>query len=192
MQRLSAVVLASSLAAGCALARTPPPDVYDVRAATQFEQTQRTDAHLAVTEPTAVGALDSERVVVRLTPTEISFLGRAQWSDRLPRLVQRRLIESFQNSDRVGSVGPPGGAIVNDVGLVLDLRAFQVDVAQNRAEVEFEARIVSDDTGRVVASRRFSATAPLSGSERADMIRALDTAFQQVAAEIVDWTLARV
>lgn len=186
------MVLASLLVGGCALARTPPPALYDISAATEFGSIGRSGAHLAVTEPTAVGALDSERIAVRLAPTEISFLGQAQWNERLPRLVQQRLIESFQNSERIRSVGLPGGAVVNDVGLVTDLRAFYVDVARNMAEVEIEARIVSDASGRVVASRRFSAKAPLAGSDRPDMVAALNAAFAAVAAELVGWTLSRI
>lgn len=192
VRRAVAIVTAAVLVAGCALARAPAPDVYDLQPAAQFEQPGRSGAHLAITEPNAVGALDSERVAVRLSPTQISYLGRAQWSDRLPRLLQRRLIESFQNSDRIRSVGTPGGAVVNDVGMVSDLRVFHVDVPQDLAEVEIEVRLVSDETGRVIASQRFSGQVQLPGPDRQDMVVALNAAFAKVAAEIVVWTLGRI
>lgn len=188
-----AIVLAALLVSACALARAPAPDLYDIEAAASFaDPLGQSGAHLAVTEPTAVGALDSERVAVRLTSTQVSYLGRTQWSDRLPRLVQRRLIESFQNSGRIRSVGLPGGAVVNDVGLVTDLRLFHVDVAKNIAEVEIEARLVSEASGRVIASRRFYTASPLAGADRPFMVAAVNAAFIAVAAEIVAWTLTRI
>jgi cholesterol transport system auxiliary component len=186
-------VFASFLVSACALARAPAPDVFDLEPATQFgESLGSSSAQLAVTEPTVVGALDTDRIAVRLSSTQVSYLGRSEWNARIAHLVQRRLIESFQNTDRVRSVGLPGGAVVNDVGLVTDLRAFHINVPENRAEVEIVARLVSDRTGRVIATRTFRSAAALYGDDRAQMVAALNAAFVRSAGEIVVWTLERI
>ncbi len=175
------------------MARTPAPDIYDLEPATEFTDTvAQSDSHLAVTEPEAVGVLDGERIAVRLTGTQLSYLGGAQWSDRLSRLAQTRLIESFQNSDAIASVGRPGGAVVNDYGLVIDLRSFHVDVPGSVAHVEMVARLVSDETGRVEATRTFSASQAVARDDRAAMVAALNGAFRSVAADLVTWTLGSV
>ena len=43
-------------------------------------------------------------------PAAINYLSGAQWSDRAPKLVQARLVDSFRNSGRVRSVGMPSAS----------------------------------------------------------------------------------
>ena len=108
-----ASMLPSSLVAGPnnPLAAKPPPATFDLQAPTSFPTgIGSTNLQFAVTEPTVVGALDSERIVVRPMPMAITYLGKAQWSDRVPKLVQARLIDAFQNTGRVRSVGSRGTA----------------------------------------------------------------------------------
>lgn len=179
---------------GCAaLVPKPAPATFDLEAPTSFPASiGSTNVQFAITEPTVVGALDSERIVVRPMPTEITYLGKVQWSDRAPKLVQARLIDSFRNTGRVRSVGMPGGAVTNDIGLVTDLESFQVDAETGLAEVSIAVRIVSDQSGRVIASRTFTATQAVAGNKADDMVAAMNGAFGKVAVEIVVWTLARI
>ncbi len=189
---LVAISLATVVGA-CALASGPAPNTYELEAPRQFtSQLGSSGAQLAVTEPTVVGALDSERIVVRPSTMEVTYLARSQWSDRTPKLVQARLIEAFQNSGRIRSVGQPGGAVVNDIGLVTDLHAFHIDAASNTAVIDLSARLVRDSDGRVAASQRFKAVQPLSGSDAGAMVAGLNQAFDQVANDVVAWTLGRI
>jgi cholesterol transport system auxiliary component len=191
--RKVAVLVVAALVGGCALAAKPPPATFDLQAPTSFPaSTGSTSAQFAVTEPTAVGSLNSERIVVRPTPTEITYLAKTQWSDRAPKLVQARLIDAFQNTGRVRSVGAPGGAVDNDAGLVTDLRAFHIDAQTGMAVVAINVRLVSDATGRVSASKSFEAQVPVAGKGADAMVAALNAAFAKVATDIVVWTLARI
>lgn len=180
------------LAGGCALGAKPAPATFDLAAPRSIPGSGSTSVQFAVTEPTVVGALNSERIVVRPTPTSINYLAGVQWSDRAPKLVQARLIDSFRNTGRVRSVGMPGGEVVNDVGLVTDLQAFHVDAQDGAAVVTIAVRIVGDQSGRVIASRIFTASAPVAGSRADDMVAAINTAFDTVATDIVVWTLDRI
>ncbi len=187
-------LLCAAVLSGCSfLAPKPAPDTFDLEAATAFPGTVGgTSIQFAITEPSAVGALNSERIVVRPEPTEITYLAKAQWNDRVPVLVQARLIDSFRNTGKVRSVGLPGGAVDNDVGLVTDLEDFHIDAETGQARITIAVRIVSDQTGRVIASRIFRATAPVSGDSIDDMVDAMNAAFTTIAADIVVWTLARI
>lgn len=188
-----AVVAFAAFAGGCALAAKPPPATFDLQAPTSFPAgIGSTNVQFAVTEPTVVGALDSERIVVRPTPTAITYLGKVQWSDRVPKLVQARLIDAFQNTGRVRSVGMPGGAAVSDVGIVTDLRDFHIDAETGAAVVTINVRIVGEQSGRVSSSRTFEARQPLTGNSADDMVAAMNAAFGRVATEIVVWTLDRI
>ncbi|WP_436638050.1 ABC-type transport auxiliary lipoprotein family protein [Microbaculum sp. FT89] len=191
--RQGVVLALAALVGGCALAAKPAPATYDLTAPTRFPANiGSTAVQFAVTEPTVVGALDSERIVVRPAPTQITYLGKAQWSDRAPKLVQARLIDAFQNTDRVRSVGVPGSAVVSDVGLVTDLRDFHVDAETNTAIVAINVRIVGDQSGRVVASKTFEARQPVADGSVESMVAAMNGAFETVATEIVVWTLAKI
>ncbi|ESR24242.1 putative ABC transporter protein [Lutibaculum baratangense AMV1] len=145
-----------------------------------------------MTEPTAIGALNSERIVVRPSPTVVTYLAATRWNDRLPALVQARLIEAFQNSDGVRAVSPPGGAQVSDYGLVTDLRAFEVNAYDRQAVAELNARIIADSNGRVVASRRFRTVVPIPDTEAATVTAGLNAAFEGLSRDVVAWTLGAI
>ncbi len=188
------VVLAlAALAGGCSLAAKPAPATFDLQAPTSFPSNiGASSAQFAITEPTVVGALDSERIVVRPAPTEITYLAKVQWSDRAPKLIQARLIDSFQNSGRVRSVGMPGSVVVSDLGLVTDLRDFHIDAESGTAVVAMNVQIVGEKSGRVVASKTFEARVPVAGDKADAMVAAINQAFETVATDIVVWTLARI
>jgi cholesterol transport system auxiliary component len=148
---------------------------------------------ILVPEPTAVKMLDSEQVVVRVSPSEVQYLANSRWGDRLPRLVQSKLVEAFENSGRLGGVGKPGQGLAIDYQVVTDIRSFEVTTDGTRvATVEISAKILNDRNGTVRASSVFKATSPVSGSENSDFVEALDRAFAKVGAEIVDWSLKAI
>ncbi|WJH40135.1 ABC-type transport auxiliary lipoprotein family protein [Aliirhizobium terrae] len=148
---------------------------------------------ILVPEPTAVKMLDSEQVVVRVSPSEVQYLANSRWGDRLPRLVQSKLVEAFENSGRLGGVGKPGQGLAIDYQVVTDIRSFEVTTDGTRvATVEISAKILNDRNGTVRASSVFKATSPVSGSANSAFVEALDRAFAKVGAEIVDWSLKAI
>ncbi|CAD7045419.1 ABC transporter [Pseudorhizobium endolithicum] len=145
---------------------------------------------ILVPEPTALKPLDSDQVVVRVSEAEIQYLANSQWGDRLPRMVQSKLVEAFENSGRLGGVGKPGQGLAIDYQVVTEIRTFEVDTSgADVANVEISVKILNDRNGTVRAQQVFRASAPVSGSENRDFIAALDRAFAQVGAEIVEWSL---
>jgi cholesterol transport system auxiliary component len=103
--------------------------------------------------------------------------------------VQARLAETFQKSGRFGGVGMPGEGLAIDYQVIVDVRAFEVAVgAGQRANIELFVKVLNDRNGDVRASRTFEAAAPVSGSGNDAYVRALDAAFGEAAAEIVEWS----
>jgi cholesterol transport system auxiliary component len=143
-----------------------------------------------INEPTAILPIDSDRIVIRTGGESVAYLSGAQWSDRLPRLVQTRLIETFERSGHLGRVGRPG--LAASYVLVTELRRFEVDVARNEAVVEISARIVSDGAARIVAAQVFTAAAPASGTQGGQAAVALDAALGDAMRRIVAWSAARI
>lgn len=143
---------------------------------------------LIVAEPRAVQALDSERILVREATGAISFLGGGQWSDRVPRLVQARLIQTFENVGRRAAVARPGERLVADYQLNTDIRSFQIASATGTAEIEISAQLVNDRSGRVAAARIFRASEPVASVDAGNAAAALDRALGRILIEIVRWS----
>ena len=165
-------------------------DTFDLSLTPATEGPSARNRQILVPEPTAVKMLDSEQVVVRVSPSEVQYLANSRWGDRLPRLVQSKLVEAFENSGRVGGVGKPGQGLAIDYQVVTDIRAFEVTTGGSRvANVEISAKILNDRNGSVRAQSVFKGTSPVRGAENSDFVEALDRAYAKVGGEIVDWAL---
>jgi cholesterol transport system auxiliary component len=172
---------------GCALAAgSKPPTTYDLVATHSFAGTKK---QLAVYEPTAPSQLDTSRLMVRPRADQVSYYKGVAWSDRLPRLVQTRMIETFQNSGAVKSVSPSTG----QYALATELRSFQIDVTSGRAaaEIDIFAKLINVSTGRVVATKGFSARVAATSDAPGDAIAALNQAFTEVLQDSTTWVASR-
>jgi cholesterol transport system auxiliary component len=169
-----------------------PLDTYDLTSSrVDASGPSRSRTQILVAEPTALKVLDGENVVVRPSAGSIEFLSGAQWADRLPRIVQARLVEAFQGTNRLGGVGKPGEGLAIDYQVVTEIRAFEVHVdGAARAVVKMHVKVLNDRNGVVRGAREFSATVPLSGRDNGDYVAALDRAFATAQDEIVAWVLA--
>jgi cholesterol transport system auxiliary component len=168
-----------------------PPTTFDLTAPAGAVRQSPGARQLVVAEPTALQALDSDRIVVRGADGTISFLPGAQWSDRLPRLMQNRLIESFENTGR--AVSRAGGSVSGDAGLVWDVRFFGVDTTgPAQARVEVSVRLVDATSGRIARARVFRGAEPLGAVDGKSAATALDQVSGRVFAEIVRWSAGPV
>lgn len=168
-------------------------DTYSLSASPLIEGPNSTSKQILVPEPTALKALDSEQVVIRLSPSEIQYLAASQWSDRLPKMVQAKLVQAFENTGKVGGVGKPGEGLAIDYQVISEIRSFEIATeGADTAIVEIFAKILNDRNGTVRAQQSFRATVPVRGSGNAAFVAALDAAFADVSAEIVSWTLKAI
>lgn len=179
--------------AGCAAlpgGGPAPLDTFDLYAVTvDAAGPRRSRVQVLVAEPTAIKTIDSENIVIRPTAGTMEYLKGAQWADRLPRLVQAKLVEALQGSGRFGGVGKPGEGLAIDYQLVTEVRAFGIRLdGGSRAEVRLHVKLLNDRNGVVRAERTFAAEAPLSGSGNEAYVSALDRAFAEVTREIIAWT----
>jgi cholesterol transport system auxiliary component len=166
----------------------PARETFDLTsAAVHPVEARKLRGALAIGEPFASLDLDSQRIVVRTGPDALAYLSGAQWPDRLPKLVQSRLVQTFQTAHLWQSVGA-AGTVPADDSLDLDIRTFELDVKALRANIEIAVKIVESRTGRVVATRVFKAQAPAAGTSGPKATAALDAALSKVMAEIVAFT----
>jgi cholesterol transport system auxiliary component len=170
-------------------------DTFDLTASVSDVATTASarNRQLLVADPSALKALDSEQILVRVSGAEIRYLSQSQWSDRLTRVVQSKLVEAFENTGRLGGVGRPGQGLAIDFQLITDVRAFEIAAeGGDRGVVEISAKLLNDRNGTVKAQRVFRAEVPSTGSDNASYVAALDRAFARVTGDIVTWTLQSI
>ncbi|OWO91918.1 ABC transporter [Rhizobium esperanzae] len=185
-----ALPLTALILSGCGT--SAKNDTYDLSASVDGDGPAAKSRQILVAGPTALRSLDSEQIVIRVSSSEIQYLSRAQWGDKLPRIVQSKLVEAFENSGKLGGVGMPGQGLAIDYQIVTDIRAFEIDASNgNQAVVEISAKILNDRNGSVRAQKVFRAMTP-AGGDNVGFVKGLDRAFSTVVSEIVSWTLRSI
>ena len=175
----------------------PTPVVFTLTAPTSFPPLETpSSSQIVVNEPTAVVALDTQKIIVAPGAGESPAMETDQWSDSIPKLLQDKIIESFENSNYVGAVARPIEALMPDYQLILELRSFQIEKSLTAtgklvATVGFAAKVLGDK-GRIVASRTFDAQAPARDTAAPDAVAALNDAFRQAATQLVEWTAGAI
>jgi len=164
----------------------PPSAIFDLSAPGDAVAA-RGGAQLLVPEPTAVHALDTDRIAARPNAAEYAYLPGAVWSDQLPKLLQARLVETLQNSGRARAVGVPGQGLLIDYQVVLDVRAFEY--TPEGAVADFVVRVMDDRNGRVFRSKSFRHVVPIAARGTLGIVQALDLAMDQCFVEIANWAL---
>jgi cholesterol transport system auxiliary component len=147
-------------------------------------------ADLVVSEPFGPLVLDTKRILVRSGPETLAYLTDGEWSDRLPALIQARLVETLKNADLMPA-GPRGDA-APDYALELEIRHFELDASSRQGVVEIAAKIVRARDGRIVAERVFKDAAPSGGTSGAEATAALNKALSEVMAQIAAFVAVRV
>lgn len=186
--RRAFISLLSCVAAGGLLAACSSSSAvtnYDLTAPRQVRAGSSAVGQIAVAEPSAVQPLETDKIIVKETSGAVSSLGGGQWADRLPRLIQSRLIQTFENSSGLKAVSRPGDRVTPDFQLNSELRAFQIDAATGQAVVGMSAKLVNDRSGRIATTRVFTARVPVGTINAANAAQALDRALSIVLLDIV-------
>lgn len=189
---LSGTIALPMMLAALTSCGTAPNDTFDLTAVSTPVSTTASarNRQLLIADPSALKALDSEQILVRLSGSEVQYLSKSQWSDKLTRVVQSKLVEAFEDTGRLGGVGKPGQGLAIDYQLISDVRAFEIATGGgDRGVVEISVKLLNDRNGSVKAQKVFRAEAPSRGGSSSAYVNALDQAFGRVTGEIVAWTL---
>jgi phospholipid/cholesterol/gamma-HCH transport system substrate-binding protein len=167
---------------------TVPKTIYDLSIPNDFASPKKPlKEQLLMPTPTAILLLDTQRFV--LAPNEdLAGFANAQWADSIPKMLQIKLIQSFENYDvahaPLRATDNPG----TNFQLVIDIRSFQIDTAlELTVDIGFSARILNKD-GQVVASQLFQQRRKLEKPDAASAVTAFDDAFGSIATDLITWT----
>ncbi len=187
---------------GCALelpGSGDPSQLYVLTPKSTFpDDLVRVDWQLLVEQTTSPAGLDTQRIAVAYSAIELDYFARSNWTDRAPKMVQRLLVESFENSNRIVGVGGDSIGLRSDFLLKTELREFQAEyrrksdggkVGLARIRVRLNAKLVKMPQRVIVASKTFEEVVPATESKMAGIVLAFDEALGRAIKHVVIWTL---
>lgn len=198
--KIAGALLAAFLLTGCegmlAGIGGPAPDLYNLTPKSSFKQDIKSVAwQLVVEEPVAAGGLNVDRIALRTTPTEMKYFIGARWTERAPRMVQTLLVESFENSGAIISVGRKAIGLRSDYNLKSELREFQAEYFEGSdlpsIRVRLNVKLVKQPRRNIIASRNIEAVVKAKGKSMTEIIDTFDVALGKVLRRTVEWGLTQ-
>lgn len=156
-------------------------------------------SQIVVEEPTATAAVNTDRIAVFPSPLQVEYLPRARWVDRAPLIVQALLVESFENSGKVGAVGRSTAGLRAEYIIVSDLREFQAnltspDLATSPLEIDvrLNIKVVDDWEDKIIASRSFEEKMISAGDDPLQIAQAFDQALGRAMRKAVEFSIREI
>ncbi|HUS54053.1 MAG TPA: ABC-type transport auxiliary lipoprotein family protein [Thermohalobaculum sp.] len=177
---------------------TEPTDLYDLTPkSTYAADLPRISAQIVIEEPTAASSVNTDRIAIKPNPYQVQYFPQARWVDRAPLLVQTMLLESFENTGKVGAVGRQAIGLSSDYTLLTELREFQAaldggETGPITVIVQLNMKIVQEPLGLIVASQSFAHRETAASSEMLSVVAAFDTALGKTMGQTVDWAVRRI
>ncbi|MBK0398272.1 membrane integrity-associated transporter subunit PqiC [Limibaculum sp. M0105] len=176
---------------------TTPKDLYELTPKSSYDPgLPQLNAQLVIEEPTAAAGLNTDRIAVKPNPFAVQYFPKSGWVDRAPLMVQTLLVESFENTGKVRSVGRQAIGLSADYTLLTDLREFQARLVPNGGsdilvQVQLNMKIVEEPRGVIIASESFGFETPAASGEMLDVVAAFDEALGKTMRSAVDWAVVQ-
>lgn len=150
------------------------------------------DWQLVVSKPSAARMVDSPRINVRPTPSELEIYKGASWAQPATDMIEDTLLRGFEDSGRIRGVARTAAGIRADYKLSTDVRRFESDYqgqATPTVVIEVNAKLIHVADQRVVADRTFRQLQPVGSTDVPAVAAAFERGLQQMAQDLVGWTL---
>ncbi|PWC33823.1 ABC-type transport auxiliary lipoprotein family protein [Azospirillum sp. TSO35-2] len=197
-RRAAAAAAALLLAlAACSTINPTAPHLYTLTPRASIGPGPKVDWQLLVETPVAAAGIDTPRIALARTPTSLDYFADVSWADRAPNMVQGLIVQTFEDSGRIVSVGRDTVGLRSDFMLKAELRDFQAEYATpgaampDRVHVRLSAKLVAMPRRTIEAGETFEATVPVRGRAFTDVIAAFDAALGRVTGDLATWALAQ-
>lgn len=199
LMRATALLCALVWLGGCAAlgalnAASERGDAFELRPpANVVRATATQNVQLVIDVPTASGAIDTDRILVRPRASQVQYLPGARWTQAAPVMVQAALVETFLQTGGFRFVGQRPIGPAADILLVTHLSDFGVDIdlstGQGSVIMSLTANLVREEDGAIVSSRRVSRQALLPETATPTIIAGFETVSAAVFADLAEWVL---
>ncbi len=197
---LGLVVLATAMAvlSGCGGSLLPgitaePPQLYTLTPKSTFTRKfAKVDWQLTIDKPIAQAALATARIALRQSPISLEYYARANWVDTAPLMIQTLLVESFENSNSIVSVGRQSVMLRADYNLLTELREFQAEyngAGAPKIRVRINAKLVKMPQRIIIGTLTVERVQQAKNGEMEAVVLAFDAALGKTLKRIVEWCL---
>jgi cholesterol transport system auxiliary component len=206
---LAGVMAVAGIVAGCVDIPLPKSDeaprLYVLTPKSTYpDNLKKVDWQLLVDAPISPAGLNTARIALQDSPIELRYFNLANWTDFAPRMVQALIVESFENSGRIVSVGREQIGLRSDFLLKTELREFQAEYEERipanttvlgptatppSARVRINAKLVKMPQREIIAHQTFERRIPAKANKMSDIIDAFDEALGKTLKAVVIWTL---
>ena len=191
---LSGITLLTMTGCASLLGPGPAPHLYRVTPETTYPANlPHLSGQLLVVVPLAPAGLDTERIALSRSAVSIDYFADSEWIDRVPRMVQTALLDSFESSKVITAIDRESIGLRADVILKTDIRHFEAlyDSRDGAPEVwvAISTRLVDPSSRDVVAHASFEHRERAKGNDIPQIVLAFDEALGVVMEDIVVWTL---
>src|ERR1700761_2080476 len=130
-RRLFVIGASSLVLAACGNILGPPAasQIYVLRPAQPTQGGGKVAWALSIVKPDASDSLDTDRIALAKSDTQLDYYANAVWPDRLPNLIQTNLLAGFEATNRIDSVARDEDALHADYELSTDIRDFEAHYA---------------------------------------------------------------
>tara|TARA_B100000686_G_C16576151_1_gene855612 strand:- start:4 stop:633 length:630 start_codon:yes stop_codon:yes gene_type:complete len=195
--QLSAASAASAMLGGCTSFITQavdnPPALYRLTPKSTFGDGIYPVAwQLVVDQPYAEAAINSQRIALMYTPIQVDYYANANWTDRAPDMIQGLIVESFENSNMISSVGRQSAGLRSDFVLLPEVREFQAEYFESEppiAHVRVNVKLIKMPDRAIVDNASFEAEIQAAANNMDAIVNAFDEALGKVLKGLVRWTL---
>ena len=179
---------------GCSVLRGPAiPQLYVLRPQMPPPMGARVNWRLAVAAPDAVASLDTARIALTRSPTTMDYFANAAWTDRVPLLLLRQLIQAFDASGRILSVDRDTSGLEADYLLQTEIRDFEAryDTPNGAPQImiNIQAKVARMPQREIAANLNISQQTAAAANDLDSIVVAFNQATGAAIAQIVTGTL---
>ncbi|MDF2231856.1 ABC-type transport auxiliary lipoprotein family protein [Albimonas sp. CAU 1670] len=180
------------------------PDLYSLSPKSTFaSDLPEVGAQIVVEAPTADASVNTDRIAIKPNPLQVKYFSGARWVDRAPLVVQRLMVESFENTGKVAAVSQSSVGLRNDFTVITDLREFQGELQQGApvegpdskpvlARVRLNIKIIQEPQGLIIGSQAFPAAVEATEPGMLAVANAFDEALGRAMRNAVEWTIRTI
>lgn len=153
----------------------------------------KVDWQLMVEVPVASAAINTNRIGVQRGGLSFEYFARASWTDTAPLMVQTLMVESFDNTGKIVSVGRDSIGLRADYLLKLELREFQAEMTTasgpTAVRVRVNAKLVKLPERQIIASTSAERRSIASDGSMENIVLAFDDTLGKVLKQLIEWTI---
>jgi cholesterol transport system auxiliary component len=179
----------------CSIIKGPiVPQLYLLRPALATPMGGPVPWRLSVGLPNAALSLDTARIALTRSTTMLDYYANAAWTDSMPLMVQRLLIQAFETSGRIVSVDRDTAGLESDYLLETDIRDFEArydapDTAPTIV-VSIVAKLVRMPARDIVKSLTATHESRAGANALDSIVLAFNDSCGAALNEITAWTLS--